>query len=161
MSGPGYTQAPCPHQNHDRFRAINRPPAPLPRVQHVKFQTDPLQGQGFLGRRVAQAVGLGDGLVGDLAASHVAVPPRIRPSTQVAQTAPDREMLSRTQTSKVPASFLHRVLSMLYQRAQERTLAFLRPKASAIARRRLCGVLPMSDHVCPFIGSLVLYEVGQ
>ena len=34
--------------------------------------------------------------------------------------------------------------------------AFLRPEASAIARRRLCGVLPMSDHVYPFMGSLVL-----
>ena len=25
-----------------------------------------------------------------------------------------------------------------------------------IAQRHVCGVLPMSDHVCPFMGSLVL-----
>ena len=42
-----------------------------------------------------------------------------------------------------------------YQGAQERTLASLRPEARAIARCRLCGVLPMSDHVCQFMGSLV------
>ena len=37
----------------------------------VGFPTDPLQGQSFLGRHIRQAVGLGDRLVGDLAAGHV------------------------------------------------------------------------------------------